>query len=112
MFMAKTNSKTGHPHRAAIRHFRKVDPVMAKVIAVLSPLEVRKRQPNYFRALVRSLIGQQLSVKAADTIRLRFQKLFPGKVFPRPQDVLTVSDKKMRAAGLSYAKISYIKNIA
>ncbi len=72
----------------------------------------KKRKSNYFRSLVEAIISQQLSNKAADTLILRFRKLFPGRVFPRLADVLKIDDEKIRAAGLSYSKIGFIKDLA
>ncbi len=96
---------------AAINHFKKVDPVLHRVVSVSPKLDVKPRR-NYFMSLVSSVISQQLSTKAARTIRGRFLELFPDKVLPQPEAVLTVSDAEMRAAGLSYSKIKYIKEIA
>ncbi|SRR5260221_7068657 len=74
-----------------------------------------------FEDLVESIISQQLSVKAANTIYGRFKDLFPviaskakqsRSAFPNPQQILQMDDQKIRAAGISFAKISYIKYIA
>lgn len=96
---------------AALKHFKKSDPVLHRVVAALPELNIKPRR-NYFMSLVSSVISQQLSTKAARTIRGRFLELFPGKSLPKPKAVLAVSDAKMRAAGLSYSKIKYIKEIA
>jgi DNA-3-methyladenine glycosylase II len=96
---------------AAIKHFKKADPVLHRVILALPKLDAKPRR-NYFMSLVSSVISQQLSTKAARTIRGRFLGLFPGKSLPKPETVLAMSDAKMRAAGLSYSKIKYIKEIA
>jgi len=97
-------------HKKSLLHLSKVDPIMAGVIkrAKVEPLRPRK---NHFESLVVAIINQQLSGKAADTIEKRFRSLFGGK-FPKPAQVLKLSDVKLRRAGLSFQKISYIKNIA
>lgn len=78
--------------------------------------KLRKLTPtrNPFASLAASIIYQQLSGKAAATIEGRFLNLFSKKVkgYPTPEMVLKMSDEKMRGAGLSYGKISYIKDLA
>ncbi len=77
------------------------------------------RGTNLYQALVRSIIYQQLSGKAAGTIYARFVALFnkPGTPagkhkFPKPADVLNMSFEKLRAAGLSGQKLSYIHDLS
>lgn len=70
------------------------------------------RGKNVFRALVRSIVYQQLSGKAAGTIFARFQALFPGRAFPKPTQVLKMPLSKLRKAGLSRQKAAYIKDVA
>jgi 3-methyladenine DNA glycosylase/8-oxoguanine DNA glycosylase len=64
-----------------------------------------------FRALLRSIIYQQLSGKAAASIHARFVALFPRKR-PTPALVLKMPEEKLRACGLSYQKIRYMKDLA
>ncbi|MBI5457406.1 DNA-3-methyladenine glycosylase 2 family protein [Candidatus Kaiserbacteria bacterium] len=71
-----------------------------------------KRGRNPFQALVRSIIHQQVSGAAAQTIHARFLALFPKKKFPTPEMVREIPLEKMRAAGLSGQKTSYIKDLA
>ena len=74
------------------------------------------RGKNPFQALVRSIIHQQVSGAAARTIHARFVALFPKAPpaggFPTPEAVSAVPLEKMRAAGLSGQKASYIKDLA
>jgi DNA-3-methyladenine glycosylase II len=70
------------------------------------------RGKNLFQALVRSIVYQQLSGKAAATIYRRFTELFPGKKFPKPEDVLKVPFEKLRSVGLSGQKVTYIQDLA
>lgn len=97
-------------HKKALRHLSKNDKVMAKIISrvKLKPLSPSK---NHFQTLVVSIINQQLSGKAADTITKRFIALF-GKSFPMPEKILKIPDARLRAVGLSFSKIFYIKNIS
>lgn len=66
---------------------------------------------NAFQALARSIIYQQLSGKAAGTIYARFVALWKKK-FPKPEDVIGISEEQMRGAGLSRGKITYLKDLA
>jgi DNA-3-methyladenine glycosylase II len=61
---------------------------------------------------VQSILSQQLSTKVADVIIARFINLYKPKKFPTPEDVLKTKDEKIRSLGISYSKISYIKNLA
>ncbi len=62
--------------------------------------------------LIEAIINQQLSGKAADTIYKRFLALFKSTKFPKPEQILKLDVEKLRAAGMSYSKANYIKNIA
>lgn len=94
-----------------IRHFRRVDP---KIYQVLSGTNLSEwfdvHSPSeYYRQLTRNIIFQQLSGSAADTIYRRFEKSV-GEV--TPQRVVSASSDALRAAGLSYAKIKYVQDLA
>lgn len=67
---------------------------------------------KYFQTLVGSIISQQLSTKAADTIHKRFLALYAPTRTPRPAQILLTPDDDLRATGISYPKVSYIKDIA
>src|SRR5258708_7735469 len=88
------------------------DAILKKLIKKYPPPNFEDRSEFLFERLIDSIISQQLSVKAADTIFARFKQLFAPKVFPSPEDVLDIHEEKIRKAGISYAKISYIKSIA
>jgi DNA-3-methyladenine glycosylase II len=70
----------------------------------------KKRDP--YQALVRAVVFQQLSGKAAGTIHGRFIALYPGKDHPEPEDVLATSLEAMRSVGLSRQKIAAIQDIS
>jgi DNA-3-methyladenine glycosylase II len=70
----------------------------------------RKRSP--YESLVRSVAYQQLNGTAAATILGRVLKLYPGQRFPRPEDILSTPEEKLRGAGLSRAKVAAIRDIA
>jgi DNA-3-methyladenine glycosylase II len=66
---------------------------------------------DVYSSLIQSIVSQQLSVKAADTIHKRFLDLFPSK-YPYPEFVAALDLEEMRGVGLSYQKANYIKNTA
>ena len=96
--------------KAAIKHLKK-DPVLAEVIKRV-PAPQSYGRGTHFQFLVESIISQQLSGKAADTITTRFKKLFPRKRFPTPADLLKTPTVKLRSVGLSGQKVKYIKELA
>lgn len=87
------------------------DPVLKKLHKQYGPHKFEDRSEKLYEELVESIIGQQLSGKAADTIFKRFLALFNNQ-FPTPEKLIKTSDEKLRSAGMSYSKASYIKNIA
>jgi DNA-3-methyladenine glycosylase II len=99
-------------HRKAINHLRKVDPVMADVIARVGRCTLTPRTEwTHFDALVRSIVYQQLSGKAAATIHGRVLQLI-GDGAEAPSKIVATSHEKFRAAGLSNAKANYVRNLA
>ena len=70
------------------------------------------RPPDHYGALVRAIVGQQLSTKAARSIFLRLTERFDGRT-PTPEQVLADEPEELRAAaGLSRAKVSYLRSLA
>jgi DNA-3-methyladenine glycosylase II len=91
------------------------DPVMARLIDEHGT-HVRRdlrtdRTGDAYGALLRSIVGQQLSTKAARTIYERMLDLFGGHA-PTPKQLLAVDPDKIRAAGLSRPKIAYLRDLA
>lgn len=100
-------------HAAALKHLATVDPVMKQLIAEHGPCGLApetRRSP--FQSLVQAVAHQQLNGTAANTILARFRKLFPGRKFPRPEDLAGVTDEQIRACGFSFAKIRAVRDIA
>jgi DNA-3-methyladenine glycosylase II len=98
--------------RRARLHLRKVDPVLARVIEAVGPYRPADRTGgSHFGALIRSIVFQQLSGKAANTIHLRFCALFPDGE-PTPAGVLAASNAQLRAVGLSRQKVAYLRDLA
>jgi DNA-3-methyladenine glycosylase II len=99
-------------HRKAINHLRRVDPVMSEVIdAVGRCTLVPRTEWTHFDALVRSIVYQQLSGKAAATIHGRVLTLV-GDGAEAPRKIAATSHEDLRAAGLSNAKARYVRNLA
>jgi DNA-3-methyladenine glycosylase II len=101
----------------ALRHLRAADPVLAGLLDEHGPPEMR-RDPSrpapgdHYAALVRSIVGQQLSVLAARSIYRRLLEHFGGHP-PTPEQVLAADPDEMRlAAGLSRAKATFLRSLA
>jgi DNA-3-methyladenine glycosylase II len=98
--------------RSSIRHLKRVDPVLARVIESVGPCRLRLRtEGTHYQALVRSIVYQQLSGKAAGTILARFNALFAHGE-PTPERVLKASDETLRSVGLSRQKIAYLRDLS
>jgi DNA-3-methyladenine glycosylase II len=87
------------------------DPVLQTVATQIGELPEILVTENLFVDIVSSIVGQQLSVKAADTIWKRFETLFPEKRVT-PEAVLLLSDQEIRDVGCSFPKIKYMKGLA
>lgn len=95
---------------AAAEHLKQHDPVLAVVIEN-HPLPSFTPHTKYYQELVESIVSQQLSVKAADTILTRFKKLFTSE-FPSPKEILDKDIETFRSVGLSRQKATYIIDLA
>jgi 3-methyladenine DNA glycosylase/8-oxoguanine DNA glycosylase len=99
-------------YRASVRHLKRVDPVLARVIESVGPCRMPVRsEGTHFQALVRSIVFQQLSGKAAGTIHSRFAALFTTGS-PEPAALLMFGDVQLRGVGLSRQKIAYLRDLA
>ncbi len=97
----------------ATRYLIKVDPDLAKVIRKIGCCTLKPdKSRTVYASLVRSIVYQQLTGKVAGIIFNRLLGLFPGKRFPSPQSILSISIERLRSAGLSNQKSQYIRNIA
>jgi len=98
---------------AALKHLSGSDPVMRRLIRDFGPCElVPETRRSPFQSLVLAVAHQQLHATAANAILARFKKLFPGRRFPRPEDLSSVSNDDLRGVGFSRAKILAIRDIA
>jgi DNA-3-methyladenine glycosylase II len=97
-----------------VAHLRKADPVMRKLIGEHGKPRPARRtgRDDHYGALVRSIVGQQLSTKAARSIYGRLTDRFGGRP-PTPEEVLADDPEELRAAaGLSRAKVSFLRSLA
>jgi DNA-3-methyladenine glycosylase II len=100
----------------AYRELAAADPVMGALIDRFGELSIdarRRRRPpvDAYGMLLRSVVGQQLSVKAAATIYGRVLDLFGGTT-PPPKDLLEIEPQRLREAGLSGRKVEYVRDLA
>jgi DNA-3-methyladenine glycosylase II len=94
-------------------HLTKVCRRFARVVPKHEPYPTSfEKTKDPFRALVRSVVYQQLSGKAAATIHGRVLALFPDKDHPDPEDLLAAAPETLRGAGLSRQKIAALKDVA
>ena len=98
-------------NRAAVEHLSAADPVLGGIIANGCEIPPRPHEDLYL-ALLRAIVSQQISTKAAAAIWKRFQALFPPEGYPESREVLVLSGDELRAAGLSHQKAGYLKAIA
>jgi 3-methyladenine DNA glycosylase/8-oxoguanine DNA glycosylase len=97
------------PWVKAIAHLRRVDPYCAAVIDRIGPCQLEPR-PDRFGTLVRAIIGQQISTRAATSIDQRVRDL--GGTPHEPSALLKLGEPALRGAGLSGVKARYILNLA
>ncbi len=103
----------------ARRALAAADPTMAALIGRVGEIDIatrlrrrsEERPADAYGALLRAIVGQQLSTKAARTIYGRILELFDGST-PPPERLLEASEADLRAAGLSGRKVEYIRDLA
>ncbi len=99
--------------KAAVVYLSKQDHVLAHLMQRVGPYTVMpKPRSSIFEALTQSIVHQQLSGKAAETIYKRFCSLFPNKAHSVPEVVLQTPHDVLRGAGISHAKIRAIHDLA
>lgn len=95
---------------AARQHFRMVDPAMGGLIARVGPFTLRLHRDR-FDLLVRSILSQQISTKAARSIRLKLEAVLQTRRLD-PLVLSRASDAVLRGAGLSGQKVTYIRDLS
>ena len=100
-------------YRRASRHLETNDPVLAAIIRRQGPCGMGQfRRADPYRALVEAIVWQQLSTKAAATIHARLLALFPATGGLTPAAVGRMRRDRLRKAGLSWAKVDYLKDLS
>jgi DNA-3-methyladenine glycosylase II len=99
-----------------VEYLRAADPVLRVIIDAFGPDGLDERRMHdrseHYGALVRSIVGQQLSTKAAAAIYRRLTDRYGGRT-PTPQEVLADDPDELKAAaGLSRAKVSFLRSLA
>lgn len=95
------------------------DPKMAELIERIGEIDIATRlkrrseeaPPDAYGALLRAIVGQQLSTKAARTIYGRVLEVFDGRT-PTPEQLLEAEETDLRGAGLSGRKVEYLRDLA
>jgi DNA-3-methyladenine glycosylase II len=105
-------------HSSAVEHLRRADPVMAEIIERVGPCMLGSRTDrggpahDHYGALLRAIVGQQLSVSAARSIYGRLTERYAGRT-PTPAQILAEEPEELRAAaGLSRAKVVFLRDLA
>jgi DNA-3-methyladenine glycosylase II len=99
-------------HRTSVSYLKRADPVLARVITRVGACRFEPRaKGTHFHALLRSIVYQQLSGKAAGTILDRVLALYEGR-YPRPDQLLATTEEALRQAGLSRQKLTYLRDLA
>lgn len=91
-----------------LNHLKKVDKKLKKVILDFGYIK-RKTNVNLFNALIENIISQQISTKAAITVKNNLKQLIKEI---NPENILNFKTEQLKNCGLSFRKVDYIKNIA
>jgi DNA-3-methyladenine glycosylase II len=98
-----------------MEELRRSDPVMGRLVDEHGPLDEEQRRRGRplepYGALIRSIVGQQLSTKAARSIYERLTALFDGRT-PTPAELLAADPEEVRSVGLSRPKVGYLRSLA
>jgi DNA-3-methyladenine glycosylase II len=105
---AQASPSNGSPD-SALTHLRAADPILAGILGRVGEYAMQYHEPT-FRALVRSIVFQQLHGKAARAIFDRLLQKAGGEI--TPESILKLRPTQMRAIGLSKQKLTYIRDLA
>ena len=101
----------GRGMRAAVAGLREADPLLRRLIDGCEPFDLRRTERRPFEALLRAIVYQQLSGRAAGAIYARVTALFDGGR-PTPRALAALTTEQLRAAGLSRAKVLALQDLA
>ena len=94
---------------SAVKYLSKKDPVMKKLISQYKDKTLTTRK-DIFYSLCKSIIGQQISVQAANSVFKKFEKVCNGKI--NPKKINKLRPTKLKRCGLSRQKVKGIKELA
>jgi DNA-3-methyladenine glycosylase II len=92
-----------------IKYLTEVDNVLANIIQEFPKSKIQFKN-NAFKTLTQSIVGQQISIKAAATIWSRLETLLDGQI--TQQNIMHIKETKLKKIGLSRQKISYLKDLS
>lgn len=92
---------------AELKHLSEADPKLHHLIKAIGPIKITLNK-DYYRSLVKSIIGQQLSLKAAQTISTRVEKIWSNF---DPETFDSMEDDLLRGCGISRLKIKYLRDL-
>lgn len=95
---------------AAMKHLHGVDPIISRLIKQAGPFSLKLNRDR-FGMLVRSILSQQISTKAAQSIRRKLDELIHPQTLSA-EVIDKLSEDQLRSAGLSRQKVSYLKDLA
>ena len=97
---------------AAVAALTEADPALGRAIASIGPFTMQRRTIRTpFETLLRAIVHQQLSGRAAGAIHERVLALFDGAP-PTPSALASMSEERLREAGLSRAKVRAVRDLA
>jgi len=99
-------------NQSILKDLAKIDPIMSKLIKYIGSINLKPRRHPPFQSIIHAIIHQQLSGNVAQVIFDRFVALFGNGKFPTPEQIKEIDFEIMRGAGLSRAKVIYVKSIA
>ncbi|HXQ64119.1 MAG TPA: DNA-3-methyladenine glycosylase [Steroidobacteraceae bacterium] len=100
------------PAACAAAALATADPRLAAAIEIIGPCTVTKGRGSPYESLLSAIAHQQVHGAAAKAILARFRGLYPDGCYPAPAELLATADARLRAAGLSRAKVAAIKDVA
>ena len=93
-------------------HLKKNDDILAKIIDKIGICTLNPKSQSPFKVLVSNIISQQLSAKAAKTIKNWLSQIANNGESINPKRILSLPEKKMRGVGISANKVGFIKKLA
>ncbi|MEZ6056246.1 MAG: hypothetical protein R3C01_06035 [Planctomycetaceae bacterium] len=96
----------------ALQHLSRVDPVLSRAIDQIGVYQLNPPKGTAFQALLKSIVYQQLSGRAAGTIHRRLLDLLPRSTNAQAQEICRLDDETLRGAGLSRSKMLSIRDLS